>query len=251
MKVAIIIAGEPRFCKEFDLFIDNLIGYTQVDWYFYLWNESQVHPSIGNELVAPSWNKINEEWAFKKIRENLPDNHNIAKLVVADQNNFNFTINTDPGRVGWMCRPAGIWKQWCVLKEADLFRRSQNYDLVIRTRNDMGVTPELNLNNIMSIIENNPNTIIMPKTNWFGGANDLFAISSAKNMEIYFNLVDYIEEYHMNHNCIYGSESLLAHHLRHHGLNSIPGDFETPLRSLGKWRAFPEGPYWSNFGRWE
>ena len=251
MKVAIIIAGEPRFCKEFDLFIDGLKGYTHVDWYFYLWKNSHAHPSIGNELVSPNWNNFNDEWALEKIKGNLPSNHSIRKFVIADQNNFNFNLNVNLSRIGWMCRPDGIWKQWRALKEADLMRRDQDYDLVIRTRNDMGVTPELDLKNIMSVLENNPKIVVMPKNNWFGGANDLFAVSSAKNMETYFNLVDYIEEYHMQHGCIYQSEALLAHHLKYHELISIPGEFETPLRSLGKWRAFPEGPYWSNFGRWE
>jgi hypothetical protein len=37
MKIAVLIAGQPRFTKEFDHFFENLKNYDQLDFFFYLW----------------------------------------------------------------------------------------------------------------------------------------------------------------------------------------------------------------------
>ena len=32
MKAAVLLQGDPRFCKEFDTFLENLKGFDQVDY---------------------------------------------------------------------------------------------------------------------------------------------------------------------------------------------------------------------------
>jgi len=48
MKAAILIQGDPRFCSEFDLFLKNLQGFDQVDYFMYMWKDS---PSTVNLLA--------------------------------------------------------------------------------------------------------------------------------------------------------------------------------------------------------
>ena len=40
MKAAVLIQGDARFCREFDLFLENLKGFDQVDYFMYLWKNN-------------------------------------------------------------------------------------------------------------------------------------------------------------------------------------------------------------------
>ena len=65
MRVAILFAGQPRFRKSLDDLVKNIVGYDQLDWYFYFWNNSYLRldylPPI---LVPPKWMDIpNINWA--------------------------------------------------------------------------------------------------------------------------------------------------------------------------------------------
>ena len=64
MKAAILLQGDPRFCAEFDLFLENLKGFDQVDYFMYMWEDSPSTVDLlgnsGHQVVAPAWQHINK-----------------------------------------------------------------------------------------------------------------------------------------------------------------------------------------------
>lgn len=248
MKVAALISGEPRFCEEFDLFLERLTGYDQIDWYFYLWRENFEHPFYKFDLIAPKWRTVEYAWAINKIQSNLPNNHKIAKLVLADQKEFN---NPEiHNNLAYQANVYNVWKMYQSIKESDLLRRDQNYDLVIRTRPDVMLEQKIDLSNIADQLKSNTKRIIVPNNHWHGSPaiNDWVAISTPENMKIYSSVVDYINTYCKN-NVKFHPETLLAHHLKKNDLEVVKGSFSVGLRKLGT--TTPGVSYHSKFGRWE
>ena len=144
MRVAVLVSGEPRFCKEFELFVDKLTGYTRVDWFFYMWRNNRLHPWFGEGLIAPNWRNSNYDWAEKKIKENLPEGHYISRLVLADQDSVEVLMPT----INW--HQKHFWKEYYLIKMCDRMRQQQEliigeYDLVIRVRPDVSADNKINL----------------------------------------------------------------------------------------------------------
>lgn len=230
MKIAILIAGEPRFCGQLDSFIDNLQGYKQVDWFFYLWDKTQIKYSVMQ--VPEKWAKIpSKEWAVTTIQEKLPSNHKIAELVLGQQS------NAPEG-------PVSIYKQHWSLNQVDLMRQRYEaahgeYDLVIRARLDLPIKSPINLRSLKEQVTRNPKLIFMPKNGKHGDPahpiNDQIAISSSNNIKIYTNLINNIDTSITVH-----PETQLLHYLRHSGLILQDEIDNGPLKDPG----FPE------FGRW-
>lgn len=229
MKIAILIAGEPRFCGQLDSFIDNLQGYEQADWFFYLWDETQMKYSVMQ--VPEKWAKIpSKEWAVNTIQEKLPSNHRIVDLVLGQQS------NAPEG-------PVSIYKQHWSLNQVDLMRQQYEtahgeYDLVIRARLDLPIKSPIDLRNLKEQVTRNPKLIFMPRNGKHGTPhpiNDQIAISSSNNIKIYTNLINNI-----NTSITVHPETQLSHHLRHSGLILQDEIDNGPLKDPGV----------PDFGRW-
>lgn len=253
MRVAAIMAGEPRFCREFDLFLNNLTNYQSVDWYMFFWANSRAGGTHGFDLVAPNWLNVDREWAMEKLKSVLPETHRIAGLVLADRtqvvtpNITNKAGETDVER---------MWGMYNSLHQVDLLRRSAeqqlgDYDLVIRARPDVGLRGPIDLKELSEIVATNKRAIITPNTEVHGYGhrmNDMIAFGSTHSMTAYCNAVQWIPEYH-NRGLIFHPETMLAYHCRAQQLEVIEKDFgELVLRKLGT--QVPNGPYLSNFGHW-
>lgn len=208
MKVAILIAGEPRFCGQLDSFIDNLRGFDQADWFFFLWDETHMKYSVMQ--VPEKWARIpSREWAVNTIQEKFPSNHRIADLALSQQ-------SLAPEG------PVSIYKQHWSLHQVDLMRQAYevehgSYDLVIRARLDLLINSTIDLRSLKQQLDQDPKLIFMPKNGKHGEPpqpiNDQFAISSSENIKIYSSLINNI-----NKNISIHPETQLSYHLRNSGL---------------------------------
>jgi len=220
MRVAILFAGQPRFRKSLDDLIKNIIGYSQLDWYFYFWNNSihrMYHPI---DLVSPKWSNISSrEWAVENIKNKLSwPPHILAGL------DYSEIVYKDP-----------LQSQYSSLYRADRMRREcekihGKYDLVIKARLDDCIS-HVNLTDIKLHLEQEPNIIYTPSKNKHYiqgyGMGDHFAISSSENMKIYTDLIlhitNYLEQGFPPHH-----EGLMAYHLSVNNIKLIEAlDYET------------------------
>lgn len=274
MRLAVIIHGEPRFCEEFDNLIDRVKDVEQVDWFFYMWSETEYptneqiikerienpHPhTYGFNLVAPNWRSINRSWAMQKFRENLPAHHNIVRAEFVDHRTMQFKPIGDNYAVE--VNLDNICKNWYSLQQVDQYRQQYEkennfkYDLVIRTRADIGVETILRFDSIMEVIKNNNNVVITPTNRQCGYEGiyfcDLFAIASSNNMSVYSDLFNQAWNHHAN-GCIFHGETMMARHLLNNGLIYLNNqDIHIQLRNFGLDHQAPGGIYVSKFGRWE
>ena len=258
MRVAVLIQGEPRFCKEFDLFLERLKGYTQADFYFYLWEKSQpisdYWRSRESVLVAEPWTNIDREWAINKIRSNLPANCEVVRLELVDQNTLKFP-NIEQEVYG--TNTTNLWKMIYSLYQVNELKKEHEvkngfvYDLVIRARPDLMLHNDLDLSVIKQRIDTNNKLISMPDNTRCGRVapiSDLMAISSSKNMDIYCNLYEEALEYHTS-GLEFHPETLLSCHLLTYNLDfSQFFGYNIDIRQLGT--NLDNEKYISNFGRW-
>jgi len=259
MRIAVLIQGEPRFCKEFDLFLERLKGYDQADFYFYLWKKSQpisdYWRSKESILVADPWLDIDQEWAINKIQSNLPPNCNLIKLELADQNNLTFSeIKENQSGVN----KDNLWKMMYSLYKVNELKTEYElknnfvYDLVVKARPDLMLHNDLNLNFIKTQIDRNNRLVALPDNTRCGARvpiSDIMAISSSKNMDIYCNLYNEAYEYYTS-GITFHPETLLACHLLTYNLDfSQHFGYNIDIRKLGK--TLDKEKYISNFGRWE
>jgi hypothetical protein len=259
MRVAVLIQGEPRFCREFDLFLERLKGYDQADFYFYLWKKSQPISDYWRTresvLVAEPWTDIDSDWAENKIRSNLPANCNLIKLELVDQNTLTFPeIKENYDGIN----KNNVWKMLYSLHKVNELKTEQEirnnfmYDLVIRARPDLMLHNNVDLNNIKQRIDENNNLVALPDNTRCGTPtpiSDLMAISSSKNMDIYCNLYEEALDYYTS-GLVFHPESLLACHLLTYNLDfSQNFGYSIDIRYFGQ-RTGNE-KYISDFGRWD
>lgn len=235
MKIAIQLSGQPRFTYDFDLFLKNLTGYDQADWFVYLTNNNtQVEKS---EISMPSsWVKFDLEWAANKLKSNLPVNNYLRSFEISDA----YDKSWPPVKNLHCCMSVdrAFMMYYNIFKANQLritYQETHNitYDLVVRVRADSDLDSVVNLKEL-SIARDE---IIMPSNNWFGDdpkgviTNDQFAISQPSAMDTYSNLVNLIKKYN-DEGIQFHPESLLAYHLKFSNIKTTKGTFQSNIRKL-------------------
>jgi len=257
MRIAILLQGEPRFCSEFDLFLQNLIGFSRADWFMYLWKDSpstsNLLSSEGHQVVAPCWQHIDRDWALKKFRQLLPSNHNIAALELGNQNTvpiFHVTENCASETI-----QPNVWKMWYSQYMANKLRvdyettQDFKYDIVIRARPDISLESHLDVRYMKNHFDHEPNLVLTSQNKRCGYGvqiTDLIGVSTSPNMSVYTNIYNEALEHHKQ-GIIFHPETMLARHLEHHGLKHAPADFKIEFRRNGRWRDKTTGQEWSSF----
>lgn len=271
MRVAVLVPGLPRFCREFDLFIENLPSRVNYDWYFYLWQgtpqtdlERQSERAQGGgdahtqrfNLVHPRFWSWTPEELEPYLAARLPAGHRVAALVQGDHRTVpmpDFGSNRAQ-EISIM----NTVKNWTSLSRCwDLLRaQGQDYDLVIRARADIALNAPLDLSSITELIKRRFNMVIISNNNQCGHGvliNDWYAVTTLQNMATYANIADKCETY-ARQGIIFHPETMLAYHLQQHGLVWQPGGVGLRLRELGTWQGEPYQPgsvYTSDWGRWQ
>lgn len=276
MKAAVLLQGDPRFCKEFDKFLESLKGFDQVDYFVCLWKNNYLTANLlngsGHMVVADSWRHLNEDWVIDKFKKELPVGHSLVELRLLEQDTV--PVHTVTENFAPETRQENVWKMFYSLYQANQLRVEHEksldfeYDVVIRTRPDVAVLGELDADYLMSHLDNDNNLMIMPRNKRCGYYGvmicDLFGIGSSKTMTTYCDLYNQALDHHKA-GCIFHPETLLAKHLQFNNIRYWPGDFSIEFRHLGKWRDTVTGEEWtsdnvptwenkiyiSDFGRWE
>lgn len=227
MRVAALISGLPRFTQDFDHTIKHLLSYDQIDWYFYLWNKDNTYDS----KIPPNWPINNPNEVYKKIKEHLPANNQIATLQIEEIPKFDSSkrYNFIP-----TANPLSVWTMYYGIKQVNLLRNQSNvdYDLVIRTRPDVSINRVIFLDLAKIFLKLRPR-IIMPDNARYGFGNhfvnDQFAIALPDVMNIYASTIDYLEQY-SNENLPLSGELLLAFHLERNKIEVPETNFESKIR---------------------
>jgi hypothetical protein len=275
MKAAVLIQGDSRFCAEFDLFLNNLKGFDQVDYFMCLWKNNYQTANLlnrsGHQVVAESWHNLNEDWVLQKFKQELPAGHQVVKLQLVDQNTVPVHLVTE--NFAKETRQENVWKMFYSLYQANQYRVEHEksldfqYDMVIRTRPDVALMDPIKAGYLKECLDNDPTLVIIPKNKrcGYGGVFicDLFGIASSETMTVYCDLYNQALAHHAS-GTIFHPETLLGIHLRYNNRKFEPGNFNIEFRHLGKWRDINTGEEWpstsvpswdnkiyiSEFGRW-
>ncbi len=218
MKTALILSGNPRFSIDFDSQLANLQN-SDVDVYIAFWRRPEGH----DPKISPNWcNLENGEQIVKKLQNELPANFKIRHAEVLDENYFGpLPFNYE----SFNSTPNNVWQQYNILQYCDRVRRKDYYDLVIRSRPDLGLSQPIDLLLAYQTLLSNPNLIFSPNNQRYGyfidhdgcrtGFNDQFAIGLSHVMTLYCNAVDYFHQLYMEgikYNPEYLVQTLLYKH---------------------------------------
>lgn len=257
MKVALLVSGEPRFCRELTLFQERLAGFDSADWFVSVWSQSQSRSdywrSQGSQLVSDGWLNPTLEWARERIQLNLQQRHRLAHLELVDQLQLTFPASGHDDGVtnvtnGWKM----FWGNW----RCDQMRRAheqatgENYDLVLKIRPDLMLHNTLDLGRCAEILGHNDRALIMPDNTRAGyghAVSDLMAIGRGAVMSCYADCLHSIEGY-IAAGKIFHPETILGDYLKSQQIAIRTAGFRIDIRQLGQRVSATE--YISDFGTW-
>lgn len=248
---AILIAGQPRFTKDFTDLIHNLKGSTLYHWHICLWDKNpKPDKELDNrlELIHPLMREPTEQQIRKLFRKHLPGHHSIATVRIMPCEPPPY-----PQFTPYNCKTQSVWNQWwgwyCIKQQlAEWENKYGKYDCVIKARPDIGLIKPLDLTDC------NLNEITTSNNGQHGykgwAMNDLIGISNSDNMHTWLDVINHAEKY-KNSGCVFHPETMLAWHLKKENkitvkeagwsLSFRTPDSNDPLRSdWGTW--IPECP---------
>lgn len=255
MRIALILAGDPRWSKEFDSFLSSINGNFSIDWFVYLWDNADTTGGRPDwEVVSKNWSPCNQQWAREKIESCLPNNHHLKSIDLSDR--LSLTIPDIHNKAGETSIER-MYSMYYSLYRADQLRKTyqdQNfftYDIVIRTRPDLGLTGIIDLEKAINYIRANPNAILTPNSEIHGYGvkmNDMVAIGNDRSISVYCSMFESLIHYNRQ-GVIFHPETMLAYHCAVNNLNVVPIDEwgKIILRQLGR---VENNGYKSDFGRW-
>ena len=245
MRVAALVSGWPRFCRDFDSQLEQLSRYN-VDWYCAFWNPGG-HQE--DRRVSPGWKPETAEMAAQRISQYLPPNHRIALLELV-----NWAQCPPPKfqHQGFYCNALGVHRQYSILQYIDLRRQQTlvHYDLVIRTRADVGLRGQLDLETALITLINRPEMLLLPQNERRSTYNfcDMWCTALPQTMAVYTQVVNYFDQAHLNHGIVYNPEYLLGHILSSQGLVwPLDQKFNLVREEQGRYDSQGFIPEW---GRW-
>jgi len=250
MRTALLISGHARFCAEFDTQINNFAN-SEIDWYVILWNLKKGDNFHRNNYLSPSWTADNSEEARKFIEARLPPCHRLVYIELVDTSNAP-RITKQYKNID--CNVENFFSEFQMLKWCDQQRIQSGikYDLVIRSRPDVGISPLLPLDEIYQYLLRNPKVIITPKNRRSCGINTIFAIGLPDTIKSYCEIIDYVDYFNLTLNVKFHTELMISNILHSLGLSWPETNLEVSLRTQGTGSdRFEDGDTWiPDFGRW-
>jgi hypothetical protein len=257
MKVAILVSGEPRFCRELTVFQSRLVGFDSADWFVSVWSQSPKRSdywrSQGSELVAPNWLNPTAAWAQERIALNLGPGHRLAQLELVDQQQLVFPHS---GRDDGVTNVANGWKMFWGNWRTDQMRQAheratgQPYDLILKIRPDLMLHDTLDLTRCAEMLGVDDRAVIMPDNTRAGyghAVSDLMAVGRGAPMSCYADCLHSIEQY-IAQGKIFHPETILGDYLKSQQMGIRTAGFRIDIRQLGQ--RISETEYISDFGSW-
>lgn len=245
MRVAALLSGWPRFCADWDSQLDLLKDYN-VDWYCGFWNPGG-HSE--DRRVSPGWRPETAGAAAQRIAPHLPPNHRIALLELVD---WNQCPPPQAQYQGFYCDAPGVHRQYSILQHVDLRRQQAqvHYDLVIRTRPDIGLRGHLDLEAALATLSKRPEMLLLPHNERKSRYNfcDQWCAALPGTMCVYTQVVQHFDTAHTVHGVPYNPEYLLGHILSAQGLTwPLDQEFYLVREQQGQYDSRGFKPVW---GRW-
>jgi len=201
MRTALLLTGNPRFSKYFDTQIQNLKN-SEIDWYIVFWKrEPGFDPKISHNWLNIKTSKD----VLNKIKPFLPSGHRIKYIELLDPSAY---LELPYNYQDYYSNPINVWQQYKILQYCDHWRRELDcYDLVVRSRTDLGLSEPIDLKLAHSCLVKTPNLIYTPNNQRNGylvnigdyqtGFCDQFAIGLPHVMSIYCDAIDTFHDLYM------------------------------------------------------
>ena len=247
MKTALLLSGNPRFSIDFDSQLQNLRG-SNIDIFIVFWRR----PNGIDPKLSSNWCNLKDgEDIIKKISPHLPENYVIKHAeVLTEEQIAPLPYNYD----SYNSTPINVWQQYNILKYCDSKRvMAGNYDLVIRSRTDLGLSEPVDLPLALVTLQQHPKCIFIPNNQRYGykidftyfqtGFNDQFAIGLPDTMSLYTNAVDHFDALYKD-GIKYNPEFLVQTHLYRNGVSWPPTSWEI-VRDPAHYVPIEHGK-WSN-----
>lgn len=190
MKSALLLTGNPRFSIDFDSQLQNLTK-SAIDLYIVFWcREFGWDPKI-----SENWSNLQTAGQIRdRLKPHLPPWYKIKFIEVLDPSALEeIPRDYEP----YNSTPANVWQQYKCLQYCDMWRRELDaYDLVIRSRTDLGLSEPIDLKLAHECLMKSPNLIYIPNNQRYGyepNFNDQFAIGLPTTMTIYADAVDHFD----------------------------------------------------------
>jgi hypothetical protein len=239
-KTALLLTGNPRFSIDFDSQLQNLTK-SAIDLYIVFWRR----PFGWDPKISENWCNLKSAGEVRdKLQAHLPPWYKIKFIEVLDPS----AIEDIPREYeAYNSTPTNVWQQYKCLQYCDKWRRElDDYDLVIRSRTDFGLSEPIDLKLAHRCLLESPGTIYTPNNQRYGYApnfNDQFAIGLPVAMSIYADAVDYFDQMY-NQGVKYNPEYLVQTHLANHGITWPQTSFEI-VRDPAHWVPIEHGK-WQN-----
>lgn len=223
-RIAVLVSGQARFSPDFDSFLDKLRPYSNVDWYFHFWrpdNDLVLH-TLHTPVLPNKWKNPNNEWAFEKLSVYIPPHHNIRYLGFSDPNE----VTVFNPRYHQTNRPKNVGLMFLGWKKV-MAAVPDEYDLLIRTRLDVGVSENFDLNTF------DPELLTASNNGWHGIdalSCDIINISGYEVMYKTCQLYDHIQVM-IDKSYTFHPETLLGLWVRDNNIAHVRGNFNNILRS--------------------
>lgn len=226
MRTALLISGGARFCEDFDSQLAHLQN-SEIDWYVTLWDQN----IVADPKISPRWQNISTAIEVRDaITPFLPSHHALKHIELVDPNQY---VRMPREYAPASSNPFNVWQQYNILKLCDQRRKESGiiYDLVIRSRPDVGLSKPLDLTLIHQILSSHPNWIVIPDNYRFGyappgtGFCDQFAIGLPGSMGIYCEAINYFDNLYQQ-GILYNPECLVQTVIDRHKIEYPPTQFE-------------------------
>lgn len=244
MKCALLLTGNARFSKEFDSQLQNLQN-SEIDIYIVFWRRS---PGF-DPKISPNWYVQTSGEIRDKIKPYLPNHYKIKYIELLDPNLFQ---NPPRDYESYYSNPSNVWQQYNILKYCYSWVKEFNkYDLIIRSRTDLGLSEPIDLKLAYDCLVKHPNLVYTPNNqrngyivdvgNYLTGFCDQFAIGLQEVMEIYCNAIDHFDSLY-DRGIKYNPEYLLQTVLFDNNILWPPTSFEI-LRDPAHWQPIDHGKW--------
>lgn len=255
MKTAFLISGDPRFCADFDIQIKNLTG-SEIDWYVVFWKKD--HSFTGepgsldekwSNMISPLWkHDYNLDDARNIIESRLPAGHRLMSIRLEDYNSW---IPDTSHYRNMHCEITPALAQWYLVKKCwDSLEESGNhYDLIMRSRPDIGLSPSIDLQLMYNTLLSRPNTIISEFRTPTRCVNE-WAIGLPNAMKTFCDAINHIDHFNINLGFDFDPEQIVFEIWKHHGLVfTYEHGIHHTIRSIGS--GIMHSSNWvPNFGNW-
>lgn len=257
MRAAVLLTGEPRFCREFDILLDQLRGADSVDWFIVTWKSNQPTSSyrgtFRSELIPPPWITPCIDQVRAQFSRYLPPGHRLRHLELVDQDSLTFPpVQAANSRVN----TRNVWLQYWAIRQADLVRQAAecedqcNYHVIMRTRADLLSYGPIDLGQCWNTLAQSEHSVIMPdnyRSAYGQGVTDLLLIAGPKTMARVSHCYDLIP-YMLAQGAEFHPEQLLEYYLTMTNIKILSAGLRIDLRLLGQ--RVTDQHYQSLFGRW-